>query len=248
MLGASGLVGRACVGELAEEYDLRLFDRRPVRGSGVHRLDARRLGALTRALGGCDAVVDLAADARWDAPWESVYRTNIRLARTVLEAARAAGVHRVVQASSNQVTAGYEHDEPWRSILAGQRAGHDPSRLPRIRTTDPVRPTSPYGAAKAFAEAACSWYAQAYGLSTISLRIGTVLEPDRPRNERHFSTWLSHRDLRGFLRSCIDAPPDLTHTVVWAASANTWGIWDLAEGATQVGYAPVDDAESHDVT
>lgn len=244
VIGAAGLVGRAAVPDLRLHYDLRLLDRRPPRGSDVRRVDARRVRSLTRALRGCDVVVDLAADARWDAPWESVYRNNIRMVRAVLEAARVAGVRRVVHASSNQVAAGYERDEPWVSVLAGRRDGIHPDRLHRISATDAVRPVSAYGAAKVFAEAACRWYAEAHGLSTVCLRIGTVLEPDRPRNERHRSTWLSHRDLQGFLRAAIDAPDTTPPTVAWAASANTWGIWDVAGATELLGYHPQDDAEA----
>lgn len=244
VIGAAGLVGRAALPGLSREYDLRLLDRRPPRGSDVQRVDARRVRGLTRALDGCDVVVDLAADARWDAPWDSVYRNNMQLVHAVLEAAREAGVRRVVHASSNQVAAGYERDDPWASVLAGRRDGTDSHQLRRISAHDPVRPVSPYGAAKVFAEAACRWYSEAYGLSTICLRIGTVLEPDRPRNERHRSTWLSHRDLQGFLRAAIDAPDSTPPTVVWAASANTWGIWDVAGAGDVLGYHPQDNAEA----
>ena len=244
VIGAAGLVARAAVPALRRDYVLRLLDRRPPRGSDVRRVDARRVRSLTRALGGCDVVVDLAADARWDAPWDSVYQNNMQLVHAVLEAARDAGLRRVVHASSNQVAAGYERDEPWASVLSGRHDGLDPGKLRRISAHDPVRPVSPYGAAKVFAEAACRWYSEAYGLSTICLRIGTVLEPDRPRNERHRSTWLSHRDLQGFLRAAIDAPDTTPPTVAWAASANTWGIWDVAGAADLLGYQPRDDAEA----
>lgn len=244
VVGAAGLVGRAALPGLRGEYDLRLLDLQPPRRSDVRRVNAKRVPALKRALVGCDVVVDLAADARWDAPWDSVYRNNMQLVHSVLEAARGAGVRRVVHASSNQVAAGYERDEPWASVVSGRRDGTGPHQLRRISAYDPVRPMSPYGAAKVFAEAACRWYSEAYGLSTVCLRIGTVLEPDWPRNERHLSTWLSHRDLQGFLRAAIEAPDSTSPTVAWAVSANTWGIWDVAAASDVLGYYPQDDAEA----
>ncbi|WP_276203108.1 NAD-dependent epimerase/dehydratase family protein [Intrasporangium chromatireducens] len=241
MLGAAGAVGRALVPGLAL-HDLRLFDRRADPAAGIARLDARHLRTLTRRLRGCDAVVDLASDARWDAPWESVYRNNIRLVHCTLEASARAGVKRVVYASSNQVAAGYEREDPWAPVLRGEHDGADPGRLPRLSTEAQVRPCNAYGAGKVFAEAACRWYTETTGVSTVCLRIGTVLWPDRPRNERHFSTWLSHRDLAGHVNAAVLAPPKVRSAVTWAVSANTWRIWDVGDG-TDWRYQPCDDAE-----
>jgi uronate dehydrogenase len=92
-----------------------------------------------------------------------------------------------------------------------------------------------------FAESACRWYSERHGLPTVCLRIGTVLEPDRPRNSRHFSTWLSHRDLAGFVDAAITAPSP--EAVGWAVSSNTWRIWDIADSHARLGYGPRDDAE-----
>lgn len=243
VIGASGLVGSVLRQGLQERYDLRCFDRRPDRSAGVRRLDARRLRPVMRALSGCDAVVDLASVARAQAPWRDVYRVNLAVVRTVLEAARLAGVHRVVYASSNHALAGYEQQEPWASVLAGQQSGLSATALPRVPVDAPPLPRSGYGLSKAFGEAACEWYAGTYGLSVTALRIGTVLVPDRPRRQRHLSTWLSHRDLVGLVDAALRCPDGALPRVVWGVSANTWRVWDLA--VTYPGYAPQDDAESY---
>src|SRR4029453_4462634 len=106
VIGAGGLVGRALLPQLGSSREVRALDRRGDRVRGIHRVDARHLRQLTNALHGCNVVVDLAADASWDAPWERVYRNNILIVRTVLEASLRAGLTRVVHASSNQLMAG----------------------------------------------------------------------------------------------------------------------------------------------
>lgn len=244
IVGAGGLVGSALVPALTDAFSLVLLDRRGDRNASIRAVDARNVRRLARALEGCDAVVDLAADAHWQAPWKSVYENNIPLAVAVLESARLAGVPTVVHASSNQVAAGYERDEPFASIVAGRVEGLDPGQVDRLAVDAPPRPVGAYGTAKAFSEAACAWYAEEHALTTTCLRIGSLLAPDRPRNARHLATWLSHRDLRGFVVGALQRPAGTGASVTWAVSANTWRIWDLSDVEARCGYVPVDDAEA----
>jgi uronate dehydrogenase len=244
VVGAGGLVGSALVPALADSCNLVLMDRRGDRKAAIRAVDARNVRRLARAIEGCDAVVDLAADAHWQAPWTTVYENNIPLAVAVLESARLAGVPTVVHASSNQVAAGYERDEPFASIVAGQVEALDPERVRRLTVSCPPRPVSAYGAAKAFSEAACAWYAEEHRLTTTCLRIGSLLAPDRPRNPRHLATWLSHRDLHGFVVGALHRPAGAGASVTWAVSANTWRIWDLSDVEERCGYVPIDDAEA----
>ena len=161
-----------------------------------------------------------------------------------LEAARLAGVRRVVFASSNHVTGMVERDEPYASILAGAYDGLDPSSLLRVGVDDPVRPDGPYGIGKALGEAAARYYAEEYGLSVICLRIGTVNQANRPTNARHFSTLLTHRDLVELVRCCLEAPESLRFAVFYGVSGNTWRIWDIENARETIGFEPRDNAES----
>ena len=82
---------------------LRLHDRRPLEpGPGVEIVtcDATDLDAMTEAMDGVDAVVHLAARST-EAPWEEILHTNIHGGYVAVEAARRAGVTRMVLASSN---------------------------------------------------------------------------------------------------------------------------------------------------
>jgi uronate dehydrogenase len=242
LTGAGGLIGGILRRGLGEEYAIHGLD--VVRGDGVGVVaDVRRLRQIAPAVKGMDAVVDLAANAHADASWDVVRENNIAAAIGVLEAAREAGVRRVVLASSNHVVGMYEQDEPYASVLAGRYDGLDPAALPRLLSDVPVRPDGPYAIGKALTELAGRYYAEAHGLSVICLRIGTVMGRDRPTRPRHFATLISHRDLVRLVRCCLEAPPSLGYAVLYGVSANTWRIWDLDEARAAIGFEPVDDAE-----
>jgi uronate dehydrogenase len=240
LTGAAGLIGGILRKGLGPSHEVEGVDR--VRGAG-RVVDMRKLRQVARAVSGMDAVVDLAANSDLAAPWESVLRNNVAATLNCLEAARLAGVKRVVFASSNHVVGLYERDEPYASIVAGEYAGLDPEQVPRLTSTVTIRPDSAYGVGKAFGEAAGRFYAEEHGLSVICLRIGTVNHEDRPTHVRQFATLLTHRDLVQLVACCLDAPASVGFAVFYGVSRNTWRFWDIEEAHAAVGYEPVDDAE-----
>jgi nucleoside-diphosphate-sugar epimerase len=203
-----------------------------------------RLDSIASRFRDQHVVIDLAADPRGGAPWEVVYRNNMRATYNAYEAARRAGVRRVVFASSNHVTGEYERDEPYASVVAGRYKGLDPRGLPMITSRHAVRPDSYYGVGKAFGEALGRFYAEEHGLSVICLRIGSVSAADRPSEPRDFATLLTHADLVRLVQSAIEAPGEVGFAVVYGVSDNTWRFWDLDEARSLLGYAPRDNAES----
>jgi nucleoside-diphosphate-sugar epimerase len=82
---------------------------------------------------------------------------NVHGSLIVLQAARVAGVKRVVYASSSSVY------------------GDNPA-LPKVESMTPM-PRSPYAVSKLTAEYYCRVYAQTFGLSTVSLRYFNVYGP-----------------------------------------------------------------------
>jgi nucleoside-diphosphate-sugar epimerase len=241
--GAAGLIGGIVIDALSAQYQLCGLDLR--RGSHVDWIrDMTKLQRIQPAFDRMDAVVDLAADSSASASWSSVLRNNVPATVNAFEAARRAGVRRIVVASSNHVVGMYEDDEPYASVLAGRYDGLDPATLTRLTAAAPIRPDGPYGAGKAMVEAAARYYAEEYDLSVICLRIGTVNRENRPTNTRHFATFLSHRDLGSLLRCCLAAPDDLRFGVFYGVSANTWRIWDVEHAVAAIGYMPEDDAEA----
>ncbi|MEV0969414.1 NAD-dependent epimerase/dehydratase family protein [Microtetraspora glauca] len=223
--GAAGHIGTCLHQELPRlGHRLRLMDRVRVEGTGIDQVvgDITDPGALARAMEGVHAVVHLAGDPSTSASFESVLGANIEGTYRVFEAARLAGVERVVFASSNHA------------------AGFTP-RQESAPADTPVRPDSLYGVSKAYGEALGRYYADRYGMRVACLRIGSF-EP-RPPDARALSTWLSPGDMVRLAHACLTAP-DLTYALVWGVSANTRGWLDLEPGRA-LGYHPRDDAEVH---
>ena len=104
--GASGFVGWH-VARLLEDRGYRV--RALVRASGrIAELDCERVtgdlrdaASLERAVAGCSLVFHVAADYRlWSKNPDDLYRSNVDGTRNLLEAARKAGVERVVYTST----------------------------------------------------------------------------------------------------------------------------------------------------
>jgi nucleoside-diphosphate-sugar epimerase len=243
--GASGLIGGVLARGLRDEYDVRGIDRRRRRDViPVRRANMRRLRSIEPTFQGADVVVDLAASPNPNIPWRTVMRNNIPATVNAFEAARKAGVKRVVFASSNHVSGLYENDKPYASIIAGDYAGLEPGGFRRISVGDEARPDAPYGVGKMFGEATGRYYAEHHDLSVICLRIGTVNRADAPKDARQRATLLTHADLVRLVRCCIEAPGDVRFAVFYGVSNNTWRIWDIDDARTQIGYEPLDDAST----
>lgn len=242
--GASGLIGGVLRDELAGRYELSGVDRKRSRGVELRVADMTKLSRVQPAFESQDVVVDLAANPSVSSSWSEIYENNLPATANAYEAARRAGVKRVIYASSNHATGMYERDQPYAAIVAGEYEGLDPKETPYITSRDPVRPDGPYGVSKVLGEALGRYYAEMFGLSVICLRIGSVNSENRPRSVREFSTFLSHRDLAQLVDCCIRAPEELRFGIYYGVSANTWRIWAIEEAAAAVGYRPRDDAEA----
>jgi uronate dehydrogenase len=228
LTGAAGRIGTALRPGLRTHdglRELRLSDIEPLApehpAETVAPADLRDAEAVLRAAEGVDAIVHLGGIPS-EADLATLAGPNLHGAFHVLEAARRTGARRVVLASSNHVT-GFA---PTTRRLAGHEA---------------PRPDSLYGATKAFGEALGSLYADKFGLEVVCLRIGTFAQ--RPLEPRHLSSWLSPADGLRLVSACLTAPSPLGFRVVYGASANTRGWWDLGP-ARELGYLPQDDAEA----
>jgi UDP-glucose 4-epimerase len=165
--GGAGFVGANLVRRLAGRYDVRVLDS-GVAGSanvlpaGVELVtgDIRDGEAVADALAGVTAVVHLAAAGNVvesvQDPWAN-FDVNVRGSLQVLDGARAAGVERIVVASTGG------------ALMGNAQGPVDESSVPR--------PLSPYGASKAAVEAYCHAYAGSYGLRSIILRFANLYGP-----------------------------------------------------------------------
>jgi nucleoside-diphosphate-sugar epimerase len=241
--GMSGLIGGAVRKRLGDRYALRALNRRPVEGVPTHRADIGDLAAIEPAFAGVDVVVHLAAIAHATAPWEDVLHHNVVGTYNVFEAARRAGVRRVVYASSGATVSACERDFPYSALASGRYDGL--TAWPILTHESPVRPAGLYGASKIWGEAIARHYADAHGLSAICLRIGAVTDEDRPTTPRHFAVWCSQRDVAQMIERCVAAPDSVRFDVFFVVSDNKWGYRDLEHARAVVGYAPADRAEDH---
>ncbi len=205
--------------------------------------DLTDLTALERAMEGVDTVVQMAADPRPDASWESVLASNIVGVRNVFEAAHRCGVRRVVLASSIMVSWGYQQDEPYKAIAEG-RFDDVPPGSPSVVTHEwPCRPTGLYPASKVWSEALARYYADVHNMSVLCLRIGWVNAEDHPHSERGGAVWCSQRDIVQLVQRAIDAPEALRFDVCYGVSNNRWRWVDIEHTREILGYIPQDSAE-----
>ena len=240
--GMAGQIGGIIRRRLGDRYELSGIDRVGVAGVPVTVADIADLEAIRPAFEGIDAVVHLGADPSPRASWDSVLRNNIVGTRNVYEAARLAGVKRIVFASSNHVVGNYPlRQDPYKAIYDGQ-LGEVRRPFPPL-TTDLIRPDSYYGVSKSFGESLGSYFHKEYGVSVICLRIGWVMTPDDPSfSPAALSLWLSHRDAAQLIQRSIDAPASVGFAIVNGESDNLLSIWDIETTKRVLGYAPQDDA------
>jgi uronate dehydrogenase len=176
--------------------------------------DLTDLAQIEKIVGGIEGIVHLGGYST-NGPWPAIHDANIVGCYTLFEAARRAGVKRVVFASSNHAVGFYRRE---------QTIGVDAT----------VRPDSFYGVSKAFGEALGSLYADKHGLRVTCLRIGNVA--DAPIDKRRLSIWLEPRDLMQLIRIGLEHP-DIRFEIFYGMSDNADAWWDNANAA-RFGYRP----------
>lgn len=231
--GSAGNIGRSLLRSLPElGWQLRGFDRERLDSAGTDAGGVEQVRgeitdprALDRAMAGVQEVVHLAGQPT-EAPWPVIREANLEGTYQVFEAARRAGVRRLVYASSNH------------AVGFTPKPTGEPAELP---ADTPPRPDTLYGVSKAFGEALGRYYAERYGMRVTCLRIGTFA--DNPPDARSMATWLSPRDCTRLIDACLrtDRPG---FALVWGVSANQGRWWSLAAGEA-LGYRPADDAARH---
>ncbi len=243
--GLSGVVGSALRDEFEDRYELSSLSRYGAEGIPEERNfkgNISDLESIVPAFEGQDTVVHLAADRSATADWASALKNNFVGTYNVFEAAKIAGVKRVVYGSSQHSTGGFYLDEPYRYIMAGEFDKVE-RPYPLLDETIPIRPSGYYGTSKAYGEALGSYYADYHGVSSIHLRIGFTISTDDPTfGGGALALWLSHRDTAQVHAKAVDAPDDLKYTVVYATSDNYWKIFSLDRARKLLGYEPQDDA------
>ena len=224
--GAAGAIGTALRDGLRAHWrHLRLTDIKPIQNLTNNEeaivADVTDRPAIETMMQGVRAVVHLAGMiGNYDL--EQLFRVNARGLFDVFEAARLAGVERIVFASSNHTFGCYPITESVSPAL-------------------PPRPDSLYGVFKVLGETMLRNYYDRHDIRSVSLRIGTYRT--LPIDQRSLATWLSPRDVAHLVDVSLRYP-DPGCMVVNGYSNNTrlkthdpnWAV---------LGYHPSDNAEDH---
>jgi len=164
--GAAGRLGRTLTRALETSHDLRLGDVAQLDDPRFVRLDVTDLEAARAAVRGCDAIAHLAI-LDWTGPaageaWRyaaPALQVHALGTYNVLQAAREAGVRRVVYTSSVSAVDGIP-----RGALVGSDCRHYSNGL--------------YGMTKGFGEDLCRMFHQSLGLPVTVLRLGNLFIPE----------------------------------------------------------------------
>jgi len=220
LTGAAGDVGSRLRPLLRQTYgairlsDLRMPSAALEPGETFVAADLSDPAQVAPVVADIDAIVHLGGFSV-EGPWEAILQANIVGTQVLYEAARRAGVQRIVFASSNHAVGFYRRDQV-------------------IDDTVPVRPDSRYGVSKAFGEALGALHADKYGLRVLNIRIGNVA--DAPLDRRRLAIWIAPGDLLQLVRIGIEHPA-LRYETVYGASDNDGSWWDNRR-ARELGYRP----------
>jgi nucleoside-diphosphate-sugar epimerase len=185
--------------------------------------------AVRQAAAGVAALIHLAATPDDDDFLTQLLPNNVIGVYQVIEAARQAGVRRLVLASSGQVV--------WWQRLCGP--------LPLTADVQPT-PRGWYAATKVFQEAAGRAFAEAHGLSVVAVRLGGCPRTREQveefvQNPMFQDVYLSPQDAGRFFACAVAAPADIRFALVYACSRPVrQAVFDLGPARELLGYEPHD--------
>ncbi len=253
LTGAVGVIGSQLAPALREAYDLRMVDVKETDRQG-QRLEAVELFDLvetsdeqvTELFSAFDAIVHCGYLRPVGEPSYASERRNVDLMERIYRLAMAAGVKRVVAASTNQAAKWYE--EPWFQ-----------GRIDRVTPDDYPRPDTFYGWAKVAYESLGFLYAcgsLGRRLEVVQIRIvapreiDATLFEDRPlqRYLREITGYISQRDLQQLFVRSVDAESiddrfGVPFQIFYGVSNNARTFWSITNAREVIGYAPQDDSE-----
>lgn len=227
--GSAGRIGRAVVAELkARGWPVRGFDRVPTPGVEDSIVgDLTDAAVVYRAAEGVAALVHLAATPDDDDFLTQLVPNNLIGVYHIMEAARLAGVKRLVLASSGQVVWNQRTTGPW-----------------PVSVDAPPTPRYWYAAGKMFLEAAGRAYADAHHMSVIAVRLGWCPRSKEQVQEIAQTEWaqdvyLSPGDAGRFFACAVAASMDIRFAVVYATSKPLKIMrYDLAPTKHLLGFEP----------
>jgi uronate dehydrogenase len=225
LTGAGGRIGPHLLPSFRERYELRVLDRNPIPDfPDTIIADLSDKEVLKQALEGVDVLVHLAA-ASDEAPFlEVLLPNNIIGLHNIFEAAREAGVRRIVFASTVQAVGFYPKDH-------------------KVVLSDPPRSVSAYGVTKVFGETLGRWYHDKYKMEFVAIRVGAFQPYDSQllRDYQGFrDVWLSPNDCAGLLHRAIEKT-EVGYALVFGTSITAIEFLDRAPMKELLDFEPQDD-------
>lgn len=240
--GSKGRLAQAALPELEKIYNVRTTDiSAPFPGDkDYHQADITHFAQVKPLLAGIDAVVHLAIASirtfgahihshddlnpeQAEAFNESTIRVNVDGTHHVYEAARLAGVKKIVYLSS--MTA-FQGDKD----------------IPSYEKNTPLNPQSLYACTKIFGENLAQVYARAHGISIIVLRLGQPY----PSGTRLDNVWQTNRRARSLFVTLDDTvqailcalKTDIHFGIYNIVSASDNQRVNLSSAGEEIGYRP----------
>ena len=237
--GTGGRVGSQVAREfLAHGYEVRGFDREPPRGDDLKQGIETVYGDLTarldllRAAENCDAIAHLAAIPNPGHLDSEIFSTNVTGTQYVLAAAESHGIKRVALASTCCAFG-----------IFFARHQIDPQYLP-MDEKHPNLPQDLYGLSKLLNEETAAAYTRRCGMTTISLRLTSVVTLDKPGrwvrwlkkslhddSERKNDLWsyIDNRDTGRAFRLAIENAAEGTNTTAIIAARDSFTALDIRD-------------------
>ena len=222
MTGAAGGIGtllRPMLHELGVE--MRLSDLvEPANGRATGEdwviADMRDMGAMRELVDGCNAILNFGGISTENTA-QLIHEVNVIGTYNLYEAARKAGVRRILNASSNHAIGFHKRED-------------------RLDADAPFLPDSIYGVSKVYGEGLALYYWKKFGIEGARVRIGSCFE--KPKDRRMMATWMSARDMLRLIDR-VRKVPRLGCPVVYGVSANDELWWDNSKVA-YLGWHPQD--------
>lgn len=237
--GVSGYVGSALAHELlAHGYTVRGVDHTPLKDESLKGkvemvyADLTDRLAILQATEGCNAIAHLAAIPHPMVPNpEQILHTNVVGTGHLLEAAEKFGIKRFAMASTCCAFGFYFALHPF-----------DPDYLP-LDEKHPVKPQDLYGLSKVQCEEACAAYTRRCGMTTVALRLTSVVSlekghrrewakdvlTNKERKQRDFWTYIELKDCARAFRLAIENAPEGTFAPLIIAARDSYTAHDIRE-------------------
>ena len=225
--GAAGRIGSSFVTQTQYDFTFRLTDLIAVETSSHEFMPADLCNpeAVDTLVKDMDAIVHLGGRADPKMSFIEVMKTNVEPTHLLLDAAVRHAVKRFIFASSAQVIEGY------------------PVSM-QVSSDIPISPANFYAVGKCYGEALCAYYAHAFKIDTVSLRIGAFEQPDNHQNLktlRDFSAWISPTDTTHLIERALLAKTR-GHVIANGISDNRFKRLDISHTQNVIGFHPKDDA------